>query len=84
MLFMITQTHTPESCPIDAGGSKVLTDSNAAGVKVRAMYGAYSAPTIYYVLEADSVDGVQKFLEPGFKRCTATVTPVYDQPYPPA
>ena len=84
MLFMITQTHSPETCPIDAGGTRVLTDSNAAGVKVRAMYGAYTAHTIWYIVEADSQDALQKFLELGMKRCTAIVTPVYDQPSPPA
>jgi len=84
MLFMVTQTHTPETCPIDAGGSRILTDSTAAGVRVRAMYGAYTAHTIWYMAEADSQDALQKFLEPGMKRSTAVVTPVYDQPYPPA
>ena len=29
MLFMITQIHTPETCPKDAGGADVLIDKNA-------------------------------------------------------
>lgn len=33
MLFHITQTHTPETCPKDEGGSKVLYNPKADGVK---------------------------------------------------
>lgn len=29
MLFMITQVHTPETCPKDEGGADVLIDKNA-------------------------------------------------------
>ncbi len=31
---------------------------------------------LYYIVEADDYDTVEKFLCPGFKRCTATITPV--------
>ncbi len=80
MLFHITQTHTPENCPIDAGGSKTLCDANAEGVKLRAMYGAFSQHVIYHIVEADSLEAVHKFLDPGWKRCTAIVTPVSEEP----
>ncbi|MFQ5796317.1 MAG: DUF3303 family protein [Candidatus Bipolaricaulia bacterium] len=80
MLFHITQTHTPETCPKDEGGSKVLYDPNVEGVKLRAMYGAFSEHVIYYIVEADSLEAVHKFLDPGWKRCTATVTPVREEP----
>lgn len=80
MLFLITQTHTPENCPKDVGGSKTLYDPNAEGVKLRAMYGAFSQHVIYYIVEADSLEAVHKFLDPGWKRCTATVTPVSEEP----
>ena len=80
MLFHITQTHTPETCPKDAGGSKTLYDSNVEGVKLLAMYGAFAQHVIYYIVEADSLKAIQKFLDPGFKRCTATITPVSEEP----
>lgn len=78
MLFLITQTHTPETCPISAGGREVLHDKpeNVPGLKVIAAYGAYTEHILYYVVEADDYDTVEKFLIPGFKRCTATITPV--------
>lgn len=80
MLFHITQTHSPESCPKNVGGSKVLYNPNAQGVKLRAMYGAFSQHVIYYILEADSLEEVHKFLDPGWTRCTCTVTPVSEEP----
>ena len=80
MLFHITQTHTPETCPKDEGGSAILYDENAEGVKMRAFYSAFPEHVIYYILEADSMDAVRDFLFPGFKRCTCKVTPVGEGP----
>lgn len=80
MLFLITQTHTPELCPKDVGGSKVLYNPNAEGVKVRAMYGAFPEHVIYYIVEADSLDAIDQFLDPGWVRCTSTITPVSEEP----
>lgn len=78
MLFLITQTHTPETCPIDAGGREALHEKpeNVPGLKIVAAYAAYSEHTLYYVVEAGDYDSVDKFLRPGFKRCQATITPV--------
>lgn len=79
MLFHVTQVHTPESCPKDVGGSRTLYDPNAQGVKLRAMYGAFAQHTIYYILEAESLQAVNKFLDPGWARCRGTVTPVSEE-----
>ncbi len=78
MLFLIIQTHTPETCPIDTGGREVLHENpeNVPGLKIVAGYGAYTEHTLYYVVEADDYDTVEKFLEPGFKLSKATITPV--------
>ncbi len=80
MLFHVTQSHSPDDCPIDAGGSSVLYNSKADGVKLRAMYGAFSEHVVYYIVEADSIGPVHQFLIPGFKRCTCTITPVSEEP----
>lgn len=80
MLFHIAQTHTPELCPRDAGGSKTLYDPKATGVKLLAMYGAFAEHTIFYIVEADDLAAVDKFLDPGWLRCTSKVTPVSSQP----
>ena len=41
MLFHITQHHSSELCPKNAGGSKTLYDPKVEGVKRLAMYGAF-------------------------------------------
>ncbi len=76
MLFMITQVHTPESCPKDEGGADVLIDQNAQGVTVKSRWVAVSQHTVWYLVEADSLDAIQSFVDPGMKRCTCTITPV--------
>lgn len=80
MLFLITQTHAPELCPKDEGGSKTLYDPKAKGVKLRAMYGAFAEHIIYYLVEADSQNAIHQFLLPVFKRCTCRITPVAEEP----
>ena len=39
MLFMVTQTHTAECCPKDAGGSDSLVDKGANGVALKGCWG---------------------------------------------
>jgi len=80
MLFHITQTHAPEVSPRDEGGSKTLYNAKAEGVKLPAMYGAFPEHVIYYIVEAQSVEAVDEFLMPGFKRCTSKITPVIQKP----
>jgi hypothetical protein len=43
-------------------------------------YGANSQHTIFYVVEAEDAMAIQQFLWPGFRRCTATITPVIEVP----
>lgn len=78
MLFLITQSHTPESCPIDAGGREALhaDPKKVKGLKVVAAYAAYTDHVFYWLVEASDYDAIEKLLSPGFKRCTATITPV--------
>ena len=80
MLFHITQTHTPETCPKDDGGSKSLYNPTVEGLTLRAMYGAFSEHVIYYIVEADNLAAIQQFLVPGFKRCTCKISPVSEEP----
>jgi len=80
MLFHITQHHTPEFCPKNAGGSQTLYDPKAKGVKLLAVYGAFAEHVIYYVVEASDVQAVNDFLFPGFERCTSKITPVAPMP----
>ena len=80
MLFHITQSHTPESCPKDEGGSKTLYNPDVEGLTLKAMYGAFAEHVIYYLVEADNMSAVHQFLFPGFKRCNCKITPVSEEP----
>lgn len=79
MLFMITQVHTPENCPKDAGGADTLINQNAEGVTPKGRWGAWTNHTIWYLVEADSPEALQSFLGPGMQRCTCTVQPVEER-----
>jgi len=80
MLFHITQTHTPETCPLGEGGSNSLFDATVPGIRLIGRYGANAEHKIFYIVEADDWQAIHRFLLPGFKRCTATITPVSMEP----
>jgi hypothetical protein len=82
MLFHITQVHAPEVCPKGEGGSNSLFDDTVEGVSLIGRYGANAQHTLFFVVEADDVIAIQKFLGPGFHRCTSTITPVSEVPVP--
>jgi len=82
VLFHITQVHSPELCPRDEGGSNSLYDADVEGLELVGRYGANAQHTLFYVVEADDVTAVNRFLWPGFTRCTSTVTPVSEVPVP--
>jgi hypothetical protein len=80
MIFVVKQVHTPELCPAERGGTKTLYDASAPGVKLDRILGDFSAHTVYYILEADWVEDVQRFLAPGWLMCTSEVIPVSEEP----
>ena len=82
MLFHITQVHSPELCPKGEGGSNSLFDETVEGVTLVGRYGANAQHTLFFIVEADDVNALHKFLFPGFKRCTSTITPVSEVPIP--
>jgi hypothetical protein len=84
MLFHITQSHTPENCPVGAGGSNSLFDPTVEGVTVIGRYGANSEHTLFFVVETDDWQALQKFLMPGFAKTTARITPVSEVPVEPS
>src|SRR5262249_759625 len=67
VLFHITQVHTPDTCPKDEGGSNTLFNPNVEGLKLIGRYGANAQHTMFYIVETDDVNALQKFLFPGFK-----------------
>ena len=76
MLFHITQTHAPDNCPKDEGGLSDLFNPEAEGVKVIGVYGAFVEHTMYYIIEADDLKAIHRFLDPGWTRCDVTITVV--------
>jgi hypothetical protein len=80
MLFLVKQTHAPENCPKGRGGTNTLYSAAAEGVKLDRVFGDFSRHTVYYVLEADWIEDVQKFLAPGWAICTTEVIPVSEEP----
>ncbi len=52
------------------------------GIKLIGRYGANAQHTLFFIVEADDVDAIHKFLFPGFERCTSTITPVSEIPIP--
>ncbi len=80
MLFLVRQVHTPDHCPKDRGGSRTLYDAGTDGVKVERVLGDFANHTIYYLVEADSLEAVNRFLDPGWVHCTSEVTPVSEEP----
>ncbi len=45
-------------------------------------YGANAQQTLFFIVEADDVGAIHKFLYPGFERCTITITPVNEVSVP--
>ncbi|MGH3510345.1 MAG: DUF3303 domain-containing protein [Nocardioidaceae bacterium] len=84
MLFHIEQAHAPADCPYGSGGSRSLHDASVDGVRVIGVYGAFTEHVIFLVIEADDLDAVHRFLLPGMKTCTTSITPVSDHPLPPS
>jgi hypothetical protein len=82
MLFHINQVHTPELCPRDSGGSNSLYSQNVPGMKLLDRLGANAQHTMFFIVEADDVNAIHKFLWPGFTRRTSMITPVSEVPVP--
>ena len=82
MLFHIEQTHAPADCPYGTGGSRSLHDAGVEGITVHGVWGAFSEHVIFMLVEADDIDQIHRFLLPGMKTCTASITPVSDHPIP--
>jgi hypothetical protein len=80
MIFVVKQVHRPEMCPAERGGTRTLYDASAPGVKLDRILGDFSAHTVYYILEADWLEDVQRFLTPGWLVCTSEVIPVSEEP----
>lgn len=82
MLFHIEQSHAPSDCPYGKGGSRSLHDASVEGVNVLGVYGAFSEHVVFILAEAEDLEAIHRFLLPGMKTCTASITPVSERPIP--
>lgn len=84
MLFHITHQHTEETCPAhDADRmaetfGKMMEAIKESGIDLRGFYANAPAHRVYMVIEADSVDVINKVLYPALKIGTAEIEPVSD------
>jgi hypothetical protein len=79
VLFHVTQVHDHTTCPVAAGEAvDVLFDQSVNGVTVRQALADAAAHTLYFVLEADDLEAVRRFLAPGAGRARAITVPVQE------
>jgi len=87
MLFHVKHVHTLETCPAKHGPEMVSKTfgtigrpehAKEAGVKVLGMYADAPAHVTYFILDADSIEKVGKFLFPILMIGTADITAVTD------
>ena len=78
MLYLIVQEHPPALCPANDGlGPDALYDMNA-GVEVHYAVADVPGHRLTFLVDVDSYDALQDFLEPGRTRCTTNISPVRD------
>ncbi len=84
MLFHITHQHTEDTCPAhDADRMKstfgaLLAAIEETGVDVRGFYANAPAHRVYMIVEAESVEVINKLLYPVLTIGTAEVEPVVE------
>ncbi len=78
MLFVGIQKHGPRECPASKKGAESLFNDKVKSVKVKSIYRCGPAHTIIYVLEGNSIEGVEQFFEPGMNRCVTKIFPVVE------
>ncbi len=84
MLFHITHVHTPEECPYHnpekarATFGKMLSSAEQIGVTLVGAWADAPAHTVYFVVETDSAEKIQEFLEPAFEIGRAETRVVQD------
>ena len=82
MRFHVTQTHTPESCPLAHSSESRVRDWRAraeeVGVDLIAAVGNQVGHTLYFIVETDDIIKLQELFRPMLGFARADVTPVRD------
>ena len=82
MRFHVTQTHTPESCPLAHSHEGRVTDWRAraeeAGVELISAVANQVGHTLYFIVETDDITKLQDLFRPMLGVARADVAPVRD------
>ena len=76
MLFMITQTHPPETCPKGSGCANTHIEIDGQAIALKGCWEASTHHALWYLVEANDYQAIHHFLEPGMNGGTTTVEPV--------
>ncbi len=76
MLFLVAQVHTPENCPQREGLGPEILFTDTPQVELRFAVADVPGHRLTFLVECESYDALQAFLEPGRTRCTTTIAPV--------
>ena len=84
MLFHITHTHSGDTCPyhepevVAQTFAKVMADAPDSGVTLVGAYADAAAHQMFFVVEADAAQEIQKFLDPIIDMGDTRTQPVVD------
>jgi hypothetical protein len=84
MLFHITHTHSGESCPyhkpevLAETFAKVPANAEESGVKLLGAYTDAAAHSMFFIVDAETAEQVQAFLDPIIDMGEADTRPVVD------
>ena len=83
MLFHMTHTHAAQNCPAHNPETlkmlaTLVQSAEGKGVRVHSLHVAPWEHTFYGVLEADSAESLEQFMDPMLELGTAQITPVTD------
>lgn len=78
MLFLVDQEHSPDNCPQRDGLPPDALYGEAEGIEVRFAVADVPGHRLVFLVEADSLDALHGFLEPGRTRATTSIAPVVD------
>lgn len=79
MIFLITQTHAPESMPSEEEGGIAMLFKNPEEIpdfKLKKTYYSSGEHTVYYIIETKEYERIDEFLKPGLDKTLSVINPV--------
>jgi hypothetical protein len=82
MLFHVIHSHTAELCPagnkelVKNTWGKVFASAGEIGIKIVGSYVNAPAHTLYFIIDSDSVEKIERFFTPVLKMGETEINPV--------